>query len=65
VRIDVQTKKPGLKFKKVWDERVNMRYHEQSFPVVSKQNLIAAKEEAGREVDIEDVKILELGNDDN
>ena len=64
VRIDVQTSTPGLDFQKAWDRRVTMTYQEQDFYVVSKADLIAAKRAAGRAVDLEDVRLLELSNDE-
>ena len=64
VRIDVQTSTPGLDFQEAWDRRVTMTYQEQDFYVVSKADLIAAKRAAGRAVDLEDVRLLELSNDE-
>lgn len=62
VRIDVQTNTPGLSFEKAWNERVSMNYQNQSFPVVSRENLIAAKKASGRKIDLEDVELLEMNN---
>ena len=64
VRIDVQTSTPGLDFQEAWDRRVTMTYQGQDFYVVSKADLIAAKRAAGRAVDLEDVRLLELSNDE-
>lgn len=58
VRIDVQTSTPGLSFDDAWERRATMTYQGQEFFVVSKQDLIASKEGAGREVDLEDVRLL-------
>ena len=60
VRIDVQTSTPGLKFKDAWARRETMTYQGQNFFVVSKKDLIASKRGAGRKVDLEDVRLLEL-----
>jgi len=44
-----------------------MKYQNQSFYVASKSDLIASKRAASRDIDIEDVKLLELPekSDDN
>lgn len=60
VRIDVQTKTPGLDFSKAWERRELMKYEEQEFYVASKEDLIASKRAAGRKIDLEDVRLLEL-----
>jgi hypothetical protein len=63
VRIDVQTHTPGITFEQVWPNRETMKYQDQQFFVVAKQDLIASKQAAGREVDLEDVRLLESGDD--
>ena len=60
VRIDVQTSTPGLSFQEAWKRRTTMNYQGQEFFVVSKQDLISSKRAAGRDVDLEDVRLLEL-----
>lgn len=60
VRIDVQTSTPGLTFRDAWERKVIVTYHGQPFHVVSKDDLIASKKAAGRPVDLEDVRLLEL-----
>lgn len=60
VRIDVQTSTPGLKFEEAWERRETMEYQKQKFYVVSRQDLISSKRAAGRPVDLEDVRLLEL-----
>jgi hypothetical protein len=60
VRIDVQTSTPGLKFSEAWRRRVLMKFQNQEFYVVDRQDLIASKRAAARKVDLEDVRILEL-----
>src|SRR5438067_9610232 len=64
VRIDVQTSTPGLVFGDAWTRRTMMSYHGESFPVASRADLIAAKRAAGRPIDLEDVRLLELGSND-
>ncbi len=39
-----------------------MTYQGQEFYVLSRSDLIAAKRAAGRDVDLEDVRLLELDN---
>ncbi len=60
VRIDVQTSTPGLSFKDAWDRKETMEYQGQKFYVVNKEDLIVSKRAAGRDVDLEDVRLLEL-----
>ena len=60
VRIDVQTWTPGLNFDRAWEKRNVMEYGGQSFYVVSREDLVSSKRAAGREVDLEDVGLLEL-----
>jgi len=64
VRIDVQTKTPGLAFSDAWNRRERMEYHGQEFWVVSKQDLITSKRAAGRTIDQEDVRLLTLDDQD-
>ena len=42
-----------------------MEYHGQSFYVASLENLISSKRASGRDVDLEDVRLLELPNNDD
>ena len=58
VRLDVQTSTPGIRFEDAWRKRVTMTYEGQEFEVVSLKDLIQSKTAAGREVDLEDVRIL-------
>lgn len=62
VRIDVQTRTPGLAFAEAWARRQTMTYENQTFFVVSRADLIASKRAAGRARDLEDVLILEAGD---
>lgn len=64
VRIDVQTSTPGISFQDSWQRRQIMNYHGQQFYVLSKGDLISSKRAAGREVDLEDVRLLELDEDE-
>ena len=65
VRIDVQTLTPGLQFADAWKNREVMDFEGQTFYVVSRENLIASKRAAGREIDLDDVRLLELGDDED
>jgi tRNA nucleotidyltransferase/poly(A) polymerase len=63
VQIDVQTSTPGIKFEEVWARREVMKYRQQEFYVLSRDDLIASKRAAGRPQDLEDVRLLELGDE--
>ena len=63
VRVDVQTSTPGINFADSWRNRKTMTYQGQQFFILSKQDLIASKRAAGRDVDLEDVRLLELPED--
>ncbi len=60
VRIDVQTSTPGIEFTKAWTNKKTMQYQTNDFYVVSKNDLIKSKTAAGRKVDLDDVKLLQL-----
>jgi len=60
VRIDVQTRTPGVSFHDAWRRRKTVTYHGQDFFILSKEDLIASKQASGREVDLEDIHMLEL-----
>jgi hypothetical protein len=62
VRIDVQTKTPGLTFIDAWNRRETLEYDGQIFFVVSKEDLIRSKMATGRSIDLEDVRLLSLGD---
>lgn len=64
VRIDVQTSTPGLLFADAWTNHLSMHYEGQPFQVVSRADLIRAKCAAGRPIDLEDVRLLEIRDDD-
>ncbi len=63
VRIDVQTRTPGIQFDQAWENREVMEYKGQKFYVASRKDLIASKRASGRDVDLEDVHLLELDDD--
>jgi hypothetical protein len=63
VRIDVQTSTPGLTFADAWNRRETMAYQGQEFYVASRQDVITSKRAAGRQKDLEDVRVLELGRE--
>jgi hypothetical protein len=64
-RVDVQTRTPGVDFEEAWSRRVVFDYVGQPIPLVSREDLIASKRAAGRPIDLEDVRLLELdGSDD-
>ena len=65
VRIDVQLLTPGLQFEKAWSRKQTMQYQGQNFYVVSIEDLIRSKRAAGRDVDLEDIRLLELSDDDD
>jgi len=58
IRLDVQTSTPGIRFEDAWPRRTIMTYEGQDFDVLSFADLIQSKTSAGREVDLEDVRIL-------
>ncbi len=60
VRIDVQTRTPGIEFQQVWKNRKTVDYQGQEFHILSKKDLIASKRAVGRDVDLDDVRLLEL-----
>lgn len=60
VRLDVQTTTPGIDFEKAWQHRKTVAYQGQEFFILSKEDLIASKRAAGRAVDLEDIRLLEL-----
>ncbi len=60
VRIDVQTRTPGVSFQDAWSRRKTLTYQGQDFFILSREDLIAAKRASARQVDLEDVRLLEL-----
>lgn len=64
VRIDVKTRTPGITFKEAWLRREEMEFQGRVFYVVSKKDLIGSKKAASREIDLEDVRLLESNHID-
>jgi len=64
VRIDVQTSTPGLAFDTAWKNRITLEYQGQPLLVASRQDLIASKTAAGRDIDLQDVRALAAAGDD-
>ena len=65
VRLDVQTSTPGIDFDKAWQHRKALTYQGQEFFILSKEDLIASKRASGRAVDLEDVRLLELPDEED
>ncbi len=59
LRIDVQTRTPGLEFQEAWRRRTIMTYNGGEFFVVCKEDLVRSKEAAGREIDLADIRLLD------
>lgn len=57
IRIDVQTSTSGLVFQDAWAHRNTLEYQGQQFYVASRDDLIASKKAAGRDVDLDDVRL--------
>jgi hypothetical protein len=64
VWIDVQTFTPELNFQDAWKNRETMDFQGQKFYVVSKADLIASIKAAGKDVDLDDVRLLTLDDDE-
>ena len=58
LRIDVQTRTPGVEFPAAWRDRVERTAGGVRYRIVSRDHLIAAKLAAGRPRDLEDVEVL-------
>lgn len=59
VRIYVQTSTPGVAFEEVWERKVTMKYQDQEFYVLSRADLVKSKRASGRDIDLEDVRLIE------
>lgn len=59
IRIDVQTRTPGLDFAAAWSRRVTMQHQGQPFFVVEVGDLISSKLASARDVDLADVRALQ------
>jgi len=64
VRIDVQTSTPGVSFDDAWSRRKTIAYQGQDFFILSKEDLLSSKRASGREVDLEDIRLLEMPDDE-
>ncbi len=62
VRVDVQTVSPGISFQEAWKRKETMIFEGQAFYVASKKDLISSKRASGRDIDLEDVRLLELAD---
>lgn len=58
IRIDVQTRTPGIEFADVWSRRQQIVRGDYEFPLLDLPDLIASKKAAGRDVDLADVRAL-------
>ncbi len=59
LRVDVQTRTPGLEFASAWKRRREMTHRGQVLFVLDIADLIASKKASAREVDLSDVRALE------
>lgn len=59
LRVDVQTKTPGLDFDSAWQRKVRRDVAGVPYWLVSREDLISSKRAAGRPRDMEDVRVLE------
>jgi hypothetical protein len=60
VRVDVQISTPGLHFADAWSRRKTVFFQGQEIYILSKEDLISSKRAAGRPVDLEDLRLLQL-----
>ena len=63
LRVDVQTATPGISFAEAWKAKQVMEIEGQPFYVLSKRDVIASKLAAGRDIDLEDVRLLRLDDE--
>lgn len=59
-RVDVQIRTPGIDFAHSWINRIRFDLDGVTVNVLNRQDLIASKRAAGRPIDLEDVRLLEL-----
>lgn len=59
LRVDVLTRVKGLEFEVVWQRRKELVVDQVVIPALSLEDLIISKKAAGREEDLQDVKVLE------
>lgn len=60
VRLDVLTRVKGLEFAAAWKNRVQLALADVIIPALHIDDLIAAKQAAGRPGDLEDIRILQM-----
>ncbi len=60
LRIDVQTRTPGLTFATAWKNRDRRVLNRVPINLASQRDLIRSKRSAGRPIDLEDVRLLSL-----
>ncbi|MCU0242241.1 MAG: nucleotidyltransferase [Vicinamibacteria bacterium] len=65
VRVDVQTRTPGIVFNEAFARRNTVSLDGVPVHLASRDDLIASKLASGRPKDLEDVKILEAKQDDS
>ena len=65
VRIDVRTHSPGMTFDSAWPRRAVKTYHGQERIIAALENLIASKKAAAQPIDLEDIRMLEAGQNAN
>ena len=58
LRIDVQTRTPGVDFPSAWLHRLERQVDGVGYWIVSREHLIAMKTATGRPKDLEDVRVL-------
>ena len=59
VRLDVQTRTPGLLFDDAWAHRAERTIQDAVFWIASRDDLVQSKRASGRRIDLEDVRSLE------
>jgi len=57
-RIDIMMDIPGIEFNRAWENRIQSRYYDIPLHIISLDDLINAKEIAGRDQDLLDLKQL-------
>ena len=60
VRIDVQTRTPGLIFDIAWRDRLVRLFKGHQLNIISLDHLIESKRASGRPKDLDDIRLLEL-----
>lgn len=61
IRVDVLTRVKGIEFDEASRDRVFVQVGSTMIPTLSRQQLIKSKRAAGRDIDLEDIVVLELG----